>query len=145
MKIHYIPNTKIHAFNDMEKGISQTWLCVYKNKTVGFISMAHMKPERHEILQGKGYGNIPSLLIGYLATHKKYEKRGIGMILIAWAIKEAINSSKRIGCRIVMLNPENDKKIKNYYTNRGFTYVPHEDREKDIFFLDIQKNGKMIG
>ncbi len=142
----YTEYYKVHAFNDMEKGIGQTWLCIYKDKVVGFISvaMAHMRPERHEKLEGKGYGNIPALLIGHLATHKEYERKGIGTNLIAWTIKEAVNSSARIGCRIVMLNPENDPKIKEYYVNRGFTYVSHDDKEKDAFYLDIQRKRKPI-
>ena len=130
----------VTAFNDMKEGIGQTWLCMYKKQMIGFvtIAMAHMRPERDERLRGKGYGNIPALLIGHLATHKDYERKGVGTNLIAWAIREAVSYSKRIGCRVVMLNPEDDPEVRDFYTKRGFTYVPQNDKERDAFYLDIQ-------
>lgn len=146
-KPDYTEYYKVHAFNDMMYGIGKTWLCTYKSDTViGFISvaMSHMKPERHESLMGKGYGNIPALLIGHLATRKDYEKKGVGTRLIAWAIKEAVNISDRVGCRIVMLSPENDQEVLDFYKKRGFTYVPREGNEKeDAFFLDIHRIKKL--
>ena len=142
----YTEYYRVHAFNDMKNGLSKTWLCIYKNKVIGYITiaMAHMRPERHGGLQGKGYGNIPALLIGQLATHKEHEKKGIGRELIHWAIREATRSSQRMGCRIVMLNPADDEKIRTYYRNRGFTYVPHNDKENDAFYLDIQRVKKPV-
>ena len=136
----YTEYYRVTAFNDMNEGMGQTWLCMYKKKIIGFvtIAMAHIMPERDEWLQGKGYGNIPALLIGHLATHKDYERNGVGTNLIAWAIKEAVHHSKRIGCRAVVLNPEDDPEIRNFYANRGFTYVPQDDKERDAFYLDIQ-------
>ena len=136
----YTEYYRVDAFSDMQEGIGRTWLCMYKKKMIRFVSvaMAHMRPERDKRLQGKGYGNIPALLIGHLATHKDYERKGVGTNLIAWAIQEAVRYSKRIGCRIVMLNPEDDPEIRDFYTHRGFTYVPQDDKERDAFYLDIQ-------
>ena len=137
----YTEYYRVTAFSDMKEGIGQTWLCMYKKKKViGFvtIAMAHMRPERDKQLQGKGYGNIPALLIGHLATHKDYERKGVGTNLIAWAIREAVSHSKRIGCRVVMLNPEDDPEVRDFYAKRGFTYVPQDDKERDAFYLDIQ-------
>ena len=117
----YTEYYRVTAFSDMKGGLGQTWLCMYKKKMIGFvtIAMSHMRPERDARLQGKGYGNIPALLIGHLATHKDYEGKGVGTNLIAWAIKEDVHHAKRIGCRIVMLNPEDDPKIRNFYIKRG--------------------------
>ncbi len=136
----YTEYYRVTAFSDMKEGMGQTWLCMYKKKMIGFvtIAMAHMRPERDERLQGKGYGNIPALLIGHLATHKDYERKGVGTSLIAWAIREAVSHSKRVGCRVVMLNPEDDPEVRGFYAKRGFTYVPQDDKERDAFYLDIQ-------
>ncbi len=107
----YTEYYRIHAFNDMQTGIGKTWVLTYKDKAIGFISiaMAHIRQERHEDLQDNGFGNIPALLIGHLATHQDYENRGVGTRLLAWAIKKATEYSKTIGCSIVMLSPENKK------------------------------------
>ena len=136
----YTEYYRVSSFDDIKDKIGQIWLCMYRKKVIGFVSiaMAHMRPERDKRLQRDGYGNIPALLIGHLATHKDYEGKGVGTNLIAWAIKEAVHSSQRIGCRIVMLNPEDDPKIRTYYIHKGFTYVPQNDKERDAFYLDIQ-------
>ena len=136
----YTEYYRVSAFDDIKDKVGRIWLCMYMEKVIGFISiaMAHMNPERDKQLQRDGYGNIPALLIGHLATHKDYEGKGVGTHLIAWAIREAVRSSQRIGCRIVMLNPEDDPKIRTYYTHKGFTYVPQNDKERDAFYLDIQ-------
>jgi len=66
---------KVHASNDQIEQIGQTWVFVYQEKIIGFITiaMAHMKKDEHEDLQIDGFGNIPALLIGHLATHRDYE------------------------------------------------------------------------
>ena len=135
----YTEYYKVHAFNDLQRGIGNTWVLTYKGKVLGFISiaMAHMQPERHHDLQGNGFGNIPSLLIGHLATHKDYENKGVGSHLVAWAIKKAREYSKTIGCKIVILNPDDKEEVREFYRKLGFTYVPHDDKGRDAFFLDI--------
>ena len=44
----YTEYYRVTAFSDMKEGIGQTWLCMYKKKMIGFVSiaMAHMNPER---------------------------------------------------------------------------------------------------
>ena len=74
----YTDYYRVNAFSDPKEEMGQIWLCMYKKKMIGFItiSMAHMMPKRDTRLQGKGYGDIPALLIRHTATHKDYEKRG---------------------------------------------------------------------
>ncbi len=52
------------AYNDQIEQIGQTWVFVYKEKIIGFITiaMAHMKKDDHNDLQIGGFGNIPALL-----------------------------------------------------------------------------------
>lgn len=130
----------VHALNDQMEQIGQTWLFIYEEKIIGFITIAmgHMKKDEHASLQIDAFGNIPALLIGYLATHKDYEGNGIGRYMVSWAISKAVEYSESIGCRIVMLNPEKD--VIDFYQKLGFTYVPHEDDEYDSMFIDIKRS-----
>ena len=56
---------------------------------------------------------------------------------MALAVREAVSMSKRIGCRIAMLNPADDPQIRRFYTNRGFRYIPASGGEDDVFYSDI--------
>ena len=84
-----------------------------------------------------GYGNIPALLVGYLATDKSHERQGVATRLLLWSIEEAIRLSKRIECRIVMLNPLDDTKTMRFYRNLGFRYIPASNDEDDVFYIDV--------
>lgn len=129
----------------MEKGIGKTWVLKFNGRVLGFISvaMAHMQKARTTYFEGKkSDSNIPALLIGHLATHKDALRRGIGKELVKWAIREAVNNSKRIGCRIVMLNPDDDQIVKSFYNALNFRYVDHSKKDKDVFYLDIQTTKK---
>lgn len=48
----YTEYYRVTAFSDMKEGMGQTWLCMYKKKMIGFvtIAMSHMRPERDERL-----------------------------------------------------------------------------------------------
>ncbi|WP_316504834.1 GNAT family N-acetyltransferase [Nitrosopumilus sp.] len=129
---------RVSALNDQVEQIGQTWIFVYKEKIIGFvtIAMAHMKKDEHEELQIDTFGNIPALLIGHLATHKDHERQGVGRYMVSWVISKAVEFSESIGCRLVMLNPERD--VIDFYRKQGFTYVPHEDEDYDSMFLDIK-------
>lgn len=85
-----------------------------------------------------GYGNIPALLVGYLATDKRHERQGVATDLLTWALDEAVRTSERVGCRIVMPNPVDDPEIRQFYRNRGFRYLPVRDGEADVFYIDMR-------
>lgn len=132
---------RVTCYSDMEEGLNRTWQYVDdKGDTLGYITVAaaHLRPGRDPALQGMGYGNIPALLVGYLATDKDHERQGVATDLLAWSIKEAIRLSQRIGCRIVMLNPLDDPDTMRFYHNLGFRYIPASDGEDDVFYTDIQ-------
>ena len=127
--------------SDLEAGLNRTWQYVDdRGPTLGYISVAaaHLRPGRDPALQGKGYGNIPALLVGYLATDKSHERQGVATDLLLWSIEEALRLSERIGCRIVMLNPLDNPDTMKFYYNFGFRYIPASSGEDDVFYIDIQ-------
>lgn len=128
----------VNSFSDQNLNIGQTWLYVYNEKIIlGYITlaMAHMTQKEHKKLEVDGFGNIPGLIIGQIATNKEYECSGVATKMINWAINEANNYSKHVGCKIVMLNPKDDEKIREFYRKRGFVYVHHDDKNLDSMFV----------
>ena len=137
----YTEYYRVHAYNDMIANLAKTSVLVWRGNVIGFISiaMSYMKPHRIPEYNDKGYGNIPSLLVSHLATRKDFENKGVATKLLSWAIQKATLYSKTIGCRFVMLNPKDDKKIRQFYANRNFSYVPRENGECDAFLFDISR------
>ena len=129
---------KIHAHDEENKHVSKTWIFIYKGVIVGYITiaMAHVEQTMHKDLKMDVHGNVPALLIGYLATHKDYERNGIGTSMVMWAISRAVKYSKEIGCRVVILNPETG--VDGFYEKLGFAHVQRE--EDDTMFIDIKKH-----
>lgn len=127
----------VTAFSDQEMNIAQTWLYVYDKKIIGYItlSMAHMLQEEHKKLRVDAYGNIPGMIIGQIATHEAYEESGVATKMIKWAISQADAYSKTIGCKMVMLNPKDDEDVRQFYKNRKFVYVHHDDKQLDSMFV----------
>ena len=131
---------RVNCYSDIKEGMNRTWVYMVDGAVVGYISVAmgYMRPGRDPALRGMGYGNVPALLVGYLATDKRHVRQGVASGLLSWAVREAIKASKRVGCRILMLNPTDDPAVKRFYRNRGFRYVPASDGEADAFYIDIQ-------
>ena len=131
---------KVQAHYDQEKQVGQTWVFRHISRIVGFITiaMAHMKKSEGKKLKIDSYGNIPAFLIGHLATHKDFERRGIGRSMVSWAIDMAMNYSESIGCRLVILRPESD--VVDFYKKLGFVYVPStNDSEEPNMYYDLKE------
>ena len=90
---------KFHAYDEDAKQLSKTWGFMYGKEMIGHIAiaMSHMKQEMHETLKMDAHGNVPAVLIGYLATHRDYERMGIGSYMVGWAIVRARKHSKDWG------------------------------------------------
>ena len=86
----------VHAHDEESKNVSKTWIFIYEGVIIGFITiaMAHAEQAMHIDLELDVHGNVPAVLIGYLATHKDYGRRGIGSHMVSWAINKAIKYSK---------------------------------------------------
>lgn len=133
------------ALRDQQLKIGTTWVWVYDNKVaVGYISLAMYSIDKKDILSNNDeptkkypYGTVPSLLVGQLATHKDYECNKIGMSMIAWAIQQALEYSKDLGCRTVALHPHED--VISWYTDKlKFKHIKR-DKKQDIMYFNLLK------
>lgn len=137
-KQDYADYIKKCAIIDQQNSIGQTWVFVYNQKEViGYVTlaMAELHKNQHKKLHSFPHSYIPALLIGQLATHQDYEGLGIGKTMIQWVISQGIEYSKKLGCRLIILNPEKDV-IEWYKEKLGFEHIPHS-RAHDVMFYDL--------
>jgi hypothetical protein len=52
---------------------------------------------------------VPGILIGEMARHIDYKGRGIGDMMINWVVSKTRNLSKEVGCKIIIVEAEEDK------------------------------------
>lgn len=71
----------------------------------------------------KSYVTIPTTLIGRLAIAEKFQKQGIGKLLLIDALKRSYTISKEIGSYAVVVDPI-DKNAENFYSKFDFIKLP---------------------
>ena len=138
---------QVQSQYDLREGLARTYLLKADGRVVGYVSLAmsHLQKESTEQMQAKeSDGNIPALLISHLSTHKEHLREGIGTKLVDESLRIAVKHSEYIGCKYLMLNPQDDDGVRKFYEAYGFTYVSNEkdDKGHDIFILDIQHGKK---
>ena len=71
----------------------------------------------------KSYSFIPVTLLGRLAIDKKFQRKGIGKILLIDALKRCFEISESIGSFAVIVDPL-DKEAESFYEKYGFIKLP---------------------
>lgn len=71
----------------------------------------------------KSYTSIPTTLLGRLAIDKKFQKQGIGKILLIDALKRSYEVSKTIASFGVIVDPI-DSTAKSFYSKYNFIELP---------------------
>jgi GNAT superfamily N-acetyltransferase len=71
----------------------------------------------------ESYKNIPATLLGRLAINLKFQKQGIGKLLLIDALRRSYDISKVIGSFAVIVDPL-DNDAEKFYANYGFIMLP---------------------
>ena len=146
-KQEMVDHIQKEALRDQHLKIGTTWVWVYDNKiALGYISLAMYSIDKKDILHNQDesaqkypYGTIPSLLIGQIATHHDYECNKIGQSMVSWAIKQAFEYSKEVGCRTVALHPHEDV-IEWYSKKLKFKHIKRDNKQDVMYFNPLKKS-----
>lgn len=71
----------------------------------------------------KSYQSIPTTLLGRLAIDNRFQKQGIGKLLLIDALKRSYEISKSIGSFAVVVDPI-DEDAERFYDKYGFIKLP---------------------
>jgi GNAT superfamily N-acetyltransferase len=120
---------EIHKFyyNDLrryqESKLGATRIVRYRGKLVGYftVSMNAIELEKlgkDEKVKGATPKKYPAMLIGRMGVDKKYRGQGIGSEICLFCRGLAIETSREVACRYVMLHTTEDKV--SFYRRSGF-------------------------
>ncbi len=137
----YTKYLKFDSLYDTQENLARTYMLMLDGKVLGFVSLAmsYVRKDNTAKMKSKASDyNIPCLLISHLAVDRRYERQGVGTALVNVAIKKAIFATRHFGCRYLILHPEDDDGVREFYKKCGFDHIEHlvEDN-KEVFVMDI--------
>ena len=137
------------ALNNRKQSLSITFLWFYKGQFVAYITLLNDKIN----LQGNlksffkekdiHYKSLPALKIGRLCVHDDFIKRGLGRLMVVFAIKTAneINESKA-GCRFITLDAKRNKNRESdsihFYKKLSFKVLKERQKGTTPMYLDLK-------
>jgi GNAT superfamily N-acetyltransferase len=121
-------------------GAAVVYLFQFQTQIVGFLSLnmssikAEHVAEEHRP-EHTPYLYFPSLMVGRLATDKRFFRQGVGRLMCQFAVATAVRMRKHAGCQFVTLNAKPDSI--SFYQNCGFKLgenQPPNRREPFMYF-----------
>lgn len=127
-----------------ERNAAVTYICIYRESIVGFVTIATCSvsvklDERKEIDQDlKELSEFPGIRIARLATHKDYERRGVGEYMIKKIAKMALDISSQIGIRLIIVDSK--PHVVGWYERFGFKKLEkYKNRQNPVMYIDLLK------
>lgn len=140
------------ALDNQKNRISVTYLLFLKTGSLaGYITLLNdrinLEGNLKDVFHGKGimYHSLPALKIGRLCVDTRFLRRGIGTIMVAFAVKVAHSIfNEYAGCRFIVLDakrhPENDPV--HFYKKIGFDVLKERKKGATPMCLDLVNNVK---
>ena len=107
-------NDFIHcvALQDMQNGYSVTHLVTLQESIVGFFTLVTDSIQSERVGESEFpdycYGKLPAMKIARLATHKAFERQGIGECMIHEAFRRAADLAYHVGCCVITVDAKVD-------------------------------------
>ncbi len=126
---------KSQAGQDVRRKLSACFVLVGKEKDniKGYYTLSNNSiplscfPESIQKKLPKSYNSIPTTLLGRLAIDCRYQKRGIGKILLIDALKRSYDISYEMGSFAVVVDPL-DKEAERFYEKYDFIKLPDSNK-----------------
>lgn len=123
------------ALNQQSRKISVTYLWFLRktNELIAYVTLSpdcvklkNIDPQLCQKFRDKGinYKSLPALKIGRLCVDDRFQKQGLGTLIIHFSIDTAKKLSQQVGCRFIYLdakrNPDTSKDVIHFYIKMGF-------------------------
>lgn len=137
------------AIENQYQKLSKTFLWYFQDHLVSYITLLNdkinLEGNLKEFFKEKGihYKSLPALKIGRVCVDDKYLRRGLGKLMMIFAINLANKISADFsGCRFITLDAKrnNDKKLDSihFYKKMGFNVLKERKKGTTPMFLDLK-------
>ncbi len=144
---------KEDALNNQKNKISVTYLWFLKSgELVGYITLLNdrinLEGDMKEVFRGKGisYHSLPAIKVGRLCVDDKFLGRGLGTLMLAFAVKIANHIFEQYsGCRFIVLDAKRNPKKDSihFYKKIGFEELKERKKGTTPMYLDLVSNFKL--
>ena len=112
------PKTIVAAFTVSNDSIRMTNKLNEESKQI-FLSASSLEDKRLR--------RFPAVLIGRLATNKKFAGKGFGTAIM-YFIKTWFRFNNKTGCRFIIVDAYNNQATLHYYLKNGFKFLVDDER-----------------
>src|SRR3989344_6811194 len=140
------------ALNNQKNRISVTYLWFLNNsKLAGYITLLsdriNLEGDVKDMFRRKGieYHSLPALKVGRLCVDDCYLRRGLGTLMLAFAVKVANRIfNECAGCRFMVLDAKKNPKNNpiHFYKKLGFQTLKERKKGTTPMYLDLANNVK---
>ena len=137
------------ALNNQNQKLSVTFLWFYEKNLAGYVTLLNdkinLEGNLKEFFREKDihYKSLPALKIGRLCVHDDFRKRGIGRLMVLFAIKQANEiSENKSGCRFITLDAKRNEKREldsiHFYKKLGLKLLKERIKGTTPMYLDLK-------
>jgi len=109
------------AWRDARRGITVTHMLYARGIAVAFVTLMAdrivLGPRERAL--GVTYSIVPAVKIAQLGVDRRFSLRGLGRLLVAFAVRTALLIRSRVGCRYVTLDARTERLVA-WYESQGF-------------------------
>lgn len=139
------------ALDNQNKQISVTFLWFIKStdELIGYITLLtdriNLSPTLKEEFRKKGveYKALPAMKIGRVCVDDNHLRKGVGNLMIQFAIHQIKQISKECGCRFITLdakrNPDKSKDSMRFYKRMDFEILKERSKGTTPMYKDVFK------
>jgi predicted GNAT family N-acyltransferase len=126
---------KQQANQEIKKHVAAVFVLADGKTIAGYFTLSQYAVDASDFpeqllnrLRVPNYQRLPATLIGRLARDLRVKGKGVGELLLMAALKQALDTSKRIASFAVVVDAKDDH-AKDFYKKYGFIELPdHLDR-----------------
>ena len=107
-----------------------------ENNVIAYITLSGVSIKKTMLKEKYPYEELPALLIARLAVDKKYQKKGLGKILLTFAIKQALKQAEEVGCIGILVDAKEE--AISFYEKYGFEKIKSVYPVEQKMFLSIK-------
>jgi len=135
-----------HACTNHATGISRTNVIRDQatSDIIGYVTLSAGQIERAFLPKSQQRNKpdpVPVTLLGQLAIHKHYQRKGHARSLLLFALRTALRASREIGSFGVITHPIDDQ-VRTFYGRWGFQDLPVDPHRAMIArMVDLERSG----